>query len=180
MGQIDIFEKLGNFLRKHSNFKEECEIVYLLVELRKILDHNKNEFKSTNYPLVRFHADWIVHTRKDYITPSIKDIMKKVDNSIIIFPKDGNIDFLMLPEFKKELKEILETYNLPNGFCQNDADWMNFMLLLTQVIADQPLINPTENIAEFRYVDMKGKGIMANIIFRGSKSGGSITIGFGK
>ena len=53
------------------------------------------------------------------------------------------------------------------------------MTTLTQVLADQPIINPTDNIAEFRYVDIKREGILANIDFRGAKADGSITLGFG-
>ena len=53
------------------------------------------------------------------------------------------------------------------------------MVNLASVLADQPIVNPTTNIAEFRYVDIKKEGIMANIDFRGSRAGFSITLGFG-
>ncbi|MCL5784140.1 MAG: hypothetical protein M1142_02155 [Patescibacteria group bacterium] len=53
------------------------------------------------------------------------------------------------------------------------------MIALTQVLADQTIINPTPNIAEFRYIDLKREGIMANIDFKGAKAGGSITLSFG-
>lgn len=177
--KAQIVNKLNQFLVKHQPLKEECEVVYLMVELRKLLDREREQNKSDFYPLVRFHADWVVHTRKDHTTPAMKEIMTKIDNAIDVYPKDGNIDFLLLPEFREELKQLLEKYDLSNAFCKNDNDWMNFMLALTQILADQPLINPTENISEFRYVDMKREGIMATIDFRGSKVGGSITLGFG-
>ena len=56
---------------------------------------------------------------------------------------------------------------------------MDFIVVLTEVLADQPIINPTDNIAEFRYIDIKREGIMANINFRGDRAGESITLGFG-
>ena len=176
--KVQIVEKLDKFLTEHQ-MKEECEVVYLLVELRKLLDREREQNHSDSYPLVRFHADWAVHTRKDRITPAMEEIMTKIDRSIDILPKNGNIDFLLLPEFRNELTKLLEEYSLPTKFCKSDNEWMNFMVALTQVLADQPIVNPIPNIAEFRYVDLKREGIMANIDFRGAKAGRSITLGFG-
>ena len=176
--KLQIIEKLDIFLKNHP-LKEECEVVYFLVELRKLLDRERDQNQSEKYTLVRFHADWIVHTRKDHITVAMKEIMGKIDESIDTYPKDENIDFLLLPEFKKELASLLEEYSLPHNFCSNDEEWLNFMVALTSALADQPIINPTPNIAEFRYIDLKKEGIMANIDFRGTKTGSSITLGFG-
>jgi len=53
------------------------------------------------------------------------------------------------------------------------------VVALTQVLADQPIVNPTANIAEFRFIDVGKKGIMTNVDFRGRKTGESITLGFG-
>lgn len=150
-----------------------------MVELRKLLDREIELNGSEDFSLVRFHADWVVHTKKDRITTAMKEIMTKIDNSIDVYPKDGNIDFLLLPEFRDELDKILDKYNLPNDFVRDDNNWMKFMLAMTQVLADQPIVNPTVNIAEFRYVDINKEGIMATIDFKGSKSGQSITLGFG-
>ncbi len=84
-----------------------------------------------------------------------------------------------MPEFRRELSDLLGKNNLPNIFCKDDKKWLDFILVLTQVLADQPIVNPTKNIAAFRYVDIKGEGVMANIDFRGSRIEGSITLGFG-
>ena len=176
--KLQIVEKLNVFLINHP-MKEEYEVVYLLVELRKLLDREREQNKPEKYSLVRFHADWVVHTRKDHITEAMKEIMGKIYESIDTYPKDGNIDFLLLPEFKRELASLLGEYNLPHNFCSNNDEWLDFMVALTSVLADQPIVNPTTNIAEFRYIDLKREGIMANIDFRGSKAGGSITLGFG-
>lgn len=176
--KIQIIEKLNRFLTEHP-MKEEFEVAYLLVELRKLLDREREQNKSDPFPLVRFHADWAVHTRKDRITPDMKEIMAKIDNSINIYPKNGNMDFLLLPEFRNELIKLLEKYGLPSSFCKSDNKWIDFMIALTQVLADQPIVDPTPNIAEFRYIDLKREGIMANIDFRGAKARGSITLGFG-
>ncbi len=177
--KTQIVKKLVKFLNERPQIKEEFEVVYLMVELRKLLDREREQNQSNSDSLVRFHADWVLHTDKRHITTPMREIMKKIDDSIDIYPKDGNIDFLLLPEFRMELAQLLKDNSLPNDFCKKDDDWLNFMGALTQVLADQPIINPTDNIAEFRYVDMSKKGIMATIDFRGAKAGRSITLGFG-
>lgn len=177
--KVQIIEKLNKFLSERPLIREEFEVVYLMVELRKLLDREKDQNGTNIYPIVRFHADWALHTRKDVITSAMKKIMSDIDNSIHTYPKDGNIDFLLLPDFRKELTELLQENSLPNEFCKDDDRWINFMTALTQLLADQPIVNPTDNIAEFRYIDMKKEGIMATIDFRGAKAGESITLGFG-
>jgi len=177
--KLQIIDKLKIFISDRSLLKEEYEVVYLMVELRKLLDRERQVVGPEEFSLIRFHADWVGHTRKDYITSTMKKIMKNIDDSIDVYPKGGNIDFLLLPEFREEMMNMLKKYNLPNLFVSDDDKWMGFMLAMTQVLADQPIINPTENIAEFRYVDMNKEGIMATIDFCGSKAGSSITLGFG-
>lgn len=177
--KAQIVDNLNKFMIDHPIIKEECEVIYLLVELRKLLDRNIEINLPNKYSLVRFHADWIVHTRKDYITPTMKKIMTDIENSIDIHPKNRSIVFLLMPDFRNELSNLLKENCLPYDFCEDDKKWLYFILALTQVLADQPIINPTVNIAEFRYVAMNKSGIMANIDFTGSRQGQSITLGFG-
>lgn len=176
--QLQVIDKLNKFIEKRSSIKEESEVVYLLVELRKLLDRAKAK-NDKSYSLVRFHADWIVHISKDNITPVMKKIMMEVDNLLNPLPKNGNIDFLLMPEFRTELTNLLDEFGISNNFCKNDNSWLSFVVALTQVLSDQPMVNPTENIAEFRYIDLKKEGVMANIDFKDNKAGGSITLGFG-
>lgn len=177
--RMTIINKLFTFLNTHSPIKEEFEVVYLMAELRKILDQDKENNQIDKFPLVRFHADWALHTKKDRITPAIREIMTRISNSIDIYPKDGNVDFLLLPEFKKELIQMLKENNLPYKPFEIKNNWLSFISALSGVLADQPIVNPTEDIAEFCYLDVKEEGIMANIDFCGKRKGESITLGFG-
>jgi len=88
-----IIEKLNKFLENHTPFKEECQAVYLMVELRKLLDREKEDRKNTNekyFPLIRFYCDWTVHTSKKYKTEAISGVMNKINEE----PND--IDFQVL------------------------------------------------------------------------------------
>src|ERR1035438_1539807 len=86
MGKPAIIEKLDEFLKKHMPLDEECLVVYLLVEIRKILDHENNG----KYPISRFYSDWCVHTAKDKITPQIKVIMEGIRKEFFDCEVKGN------------------------------------------------------------------------------------------
>ena len=64
MAREEIIEKLDEFLSSHSPLMEECHIVYLMVEIRKILDHERDHRKNGEFSLLRFYCDWTVHTEK--------------------------------------------------------------------------------------------------------------------
>jgi hypothetical protein len=93
----EIIGKLREFLNQHSPIRDESDAVYLMVELRKLLDRQEEEIPERLFPLIRFYADWTVHTRKDYITPRIQEIMGKVDENLNSYPKEGNLNFLSMP-----------------------------------------------------------------------------------
>jgi hypothetical protein len=71
----EIEQKLTAFLQSTMPFTQEHHVVYLLVEIRKILDHENDRGNNGRYPLLRFFSDWSVHTAKDKITPQIKATM---------------------------------------------------------------------------------------------------------
>src|SRR3989344_7144973 len=75
MGRTEIIKKLGDFLPAHDPLTEECQVVYLMVEVRKIIDHEKS---GATYPLLKFYGDWTVHTEKSYITSEIKQVMEEM------------------------------------------------------------------------------------------------------
>jgi len=65
----EITNKLTDFLNRTERFTEESQVVYTLVELRKLLDHY-----GSNARLLRFYADWSVHIAKDRNNKSFESI----------------------------------------------------------------------------------------------------------
>jgi len=173
--ETEIIDKLNDFLKKHTAIIDESGVVYLMVELRKILDREK-DFGDSNekFELVRFYADWTVHTQKDIITPAIKNIMTKISNSLDPFPRNGDIDFIYMFELKNELTLLFKKHNLENDLFRK-GNWFLFVKQLSKVLTDQPLINPIKEIKEFCYSTGNVDGIMVNIVFNDSR--GSIDIG---
>lgn len=165
MAREEIIEKLNKFLTKYLIFGEGCRVVYLLVEIRKLLDKDNDP----NFRIVRFYCDWTVHTAKEKHLGVIKEIVDKIDScyspsSHHPTQDDGIFEFLNMNELKKEFKELFDKYSLPTNIFEND-NWSAFVDILTEVLSDQPILAPKEGIKSISLISM-GKGRSAiNIEF---------------
>ena len=132
--QFFIIKKLKKFLQNHLKFKDESEVVYLMAEIRKILD-----FKRGSYKILRFYCNWVLHNKLD---ESSKDLSKKFESNIDFTKSEKEIaremnskhaDFLKLNDFKNELKDFFENYNLPLDLI-NQKNWVVFIKLLLNIV----------------------------------------------
>jgi len=179
MGRTEIQEKLNNFLLRYQIFKEESQVVYLLVEIRKILEHeNENKFK-----LLKFFCDWTVHTKKDRSMEGIIKIAIEIDNlvsSVYKITTEQNekiLKFFEMKELKQELLNFINAHLLFNKVCTDDKSWKTFVELSTQVLSGQPILHPIDTIDRIEIVsDRHGSSITIDF---GNKRG-SATAGFGK
>jgi hypothetical protein len=71
--KAEITHKLTDFIDGIGLFRRECEAVYVMVELRKLIDHY-----DATAPLVKFYADWTVHTSKDRIDTNFRAIAEAI------------------------------------------------------------------------------------------------------
>lgn len=184
--KLAIVEKLNEFLGTHIPFKEECEAVYLMVELRKLLDREEEGKKKRKraeegpFPLIRCYSDWTVHTAKDNITPSIVNVMNRINEFLnsneTAHPQNGNIDFLFLPELRNEMERFFSQYGLTTRLCTDEDAWKQFISVFVQVLADQPMKKPIPAISSFCFVPSNPGQILVNITFTDDR--GSILLGF--
>jgi len=171
MAREEILEKLEIFLFKHTSFDEECHIIYLLVEIRKLLERENN----SNFPLVKFYCDWTVHTKRDRNFGIIKEIVDKIDSCFSVeshYPSrdDEIFDFLKMTELRKEFKQLFRNYQLPTNIFEEDSNWSCFVDTLTSVLSDQPILNPKEGIKSISLVSF-GEGHSAiNIEFNDGRT----------
>lgn len=153
--KVDIESKLGSFLANHMPFTEECQVVYLLVEMRKILDHEG----SGKYPMLRFYADWTVHTAKDKITAQIKSRMQSIYKEILerrskksfVDPDPKLLPFVSMMDLRTEIDKFLQDHSLPDDLILLTKNWPSFQALLASVLADQPINNPCPGIRTFSF-----------------------------
>lgn len=170
MAQEEIIEKLNKFLPTHDPLTEECQIVYLMVEIRKIIDHEKS---SEMYPLLKFYADWTLHTKKDYITPEIQqmmEVMYKTAEAEIKNPaltKGGSpiMKFAYMDSLGKEMKVFLENHGMDSSLARKKERWIAFVNLLVKVLENQPIITPTSDIESFFFQPANDGCVIGILIF---------------
>lgn len=156
MGRIEIVEKLHTFLNKHMPLSEECHVLYLLVETRKILDRENNR----KYPILRFYCNWSVHTDKDstkemetIMSDIYQDVEKQIANPALVGMggKTKIIGFMYMEDLQVEIEKFLQEYQLPTSITEK-KNWLEFVKLLVKILADQPINTPCSNIKQFAFL----------------------------
>lgn len=146
-------KKLRNFLENHSTFKEECEVVYLMVEIRKILDN-----RGSPYNTLRFYCNWVLHKElsREKTTKLLSDIfepnvdLKKNGRKNARNIKSVGRDFFMLKTFRKELEGFFKDHNLPMDLL--NKNWWTFGKLLLEIIKDCPVHFVANKIRELKII----------------------------
>lgn len=137
-----IVEKLRMTLS--SDITRECEVVYVLCELRKLLD----KYPPDPTPLaLKMYCHWALHV--DLTNPgTTASLLERIDEFVdrIILQTDDVIkdhylfrDLLWLDTFRDEFRTFLRTYDLPTSICDNDRRWHEFLTHYAGVIEDGSL-----------------------------------------
>jgi hypothetical protein len=154
----EIIDKIASLFSKNIPFQDEAHIVYLLVQTRKLLEREQNY----KYPVLRFYCDWSVHTKKDKITPAIKNIMERIYEEMQkremaiqegggIVSRKNSISFLYMDGLKKEMEKFLDEYNISKKLLENN-NWKSFLDLFVKILIDQEVFNPCEGIEYFKFL----------------------------
>lgn len=158
MAKDEIVEKLKRFLEVHTPLMEECHVVYLMVQIRKILDHER-QVGGLAFPLLRFYCDWTVHTEKERITPSMKTIMEDIFASVRFQITNGPFakrnqnsvtQFAYMAQLRVEAQQFAARHDL--GSSWTDEGWLHFVQLLVKVLANQPIVKPIDDIEIFSFL----------------------------
>ncbi|MDD4989753.1 MAG: hypothetical protein PHW31_00355 [Candidatus Pacebacteria bacterium] len=172
MAREEIIEKLNKFLLEHSPLTEECQVVYLMVEIRKILDHKRSSIQKNTFPLIRFYCDWIVHTEKTKITNEMRMIMNRVfhdaksqvENSVTAQVMPSVIQFAYMEDLHKEMEQFLGEYNISVALVNKDS-WLQYVQLLVKVLENQPIKDPTSDVTSFYFAPTAKNCVRGIIIF---------------
>ena len=138
-------------LQKHLSdpITTECAAVYLLVEVRKILQESQ---PTPPLCVLWMYCHWAVHvdlTRDKTMRRFLEKIDRYVLNNVSGFQEDGGYsikdehelfgDLLSFHAFRRELCEFLNAYSLPTSLCDDDASWFGFLSAYAGVIEDGTL-----------------------------------------
>lgn len=138
MSKRIIIDKLESFLEKHLKFNEECEVTYLLAETRKIIEDEKEKYKT-----LYFYCCWTLHSKLNY-NPTAEFLSEKFDK-FIDFNKSkreiqrdlvkGQEDFFKLKDLNIELKKFLKNNELFSNIFKGNG-WNKFCKLFLENIME--------------------------------------------
>lgn len=135
-------------LREHleDGIDTEPEVVYLLCEIRKLLDYH-----NVGASPLRMFCNWAVHV--DLHKPgTVQHLVLRIDEVLTNFfehPETGttmSVEGALIKElayfdmFRAELLRFLQDAALPTDLCTADRQWANFLFAYTGVIEDGSLV----------------------------------------
>lgn len=149
MARPAIIEKLKRELQE--NITAERQVVYLLVEVRKLIESSQDGAK---YKALKFCCDWVAHpvlkgTEAQNIVRQIDEFQRltgamsnlpfgqKLTVDTRFFGKLGEI--LRLSRFRRELGDYLNLQGIDSSIAGDDRKWTNFLKYYAGVIEDCPL-----------------------------------------
>ena len=167
MAGNEVIGKLNEFLVRHSPLTEECHLVYLMVAVRKILEHEKDRESL----LLRFYCDWIVHTEKDRITDDIREMMveiyktvkEEIEQPYSVQVMSPVMQFAYMDKLKEEMEKFLTDRGIDKALI--DTGWLEFVKVLVKVLENQPINKPTDNIKLFSFIPAADQCVKGIIIF---------------
>lgn len=156
MARNEVAEKIEGLITSEVGNWGEPEVVYLFVELRKLLDHAREE-TQVNSPHLRFYCDWVVHISKDRIDPVTIEVIRNMETGISKQIKTPHlnlggeaIDFAYFRSLHKELLDLLKVESISTAEIEQEAIWTQVVNILVKVLENQPL-----NIATHHGLNLK-------------------------
>lgn len=121
----------------------EARVVYILVQIRKLLDHNGN-----SHP-IRFYCNWALHT--ELVKKPAQDWLLKLSN----MTDSQVIQVVSLKDLKKLSKDYLTNNNLNTDLTDVDDNWSSFHKHLVNILIDTPIASHHSSIS---YLALEKRG----------------------
>jgi len=165
----DILKKIERIIKKYENKDiDECFVVYLLIEIRKLIDI---KLVKNKYKILYFFCNWVAHyelSKKD-----AKEVLLTLNTEIIngnSLANSPNRQKLMPNlEFKKQINEFFIDFKLPADIFSNYVN--KFILKLIDVLIDCPLHTDNKEtfVESFCFIkDVKSEQFSYSIKIRGA------------
>jgi hypothetical protein len=148
----DLIYKLTRALEKP--IRTECEVVYVMVEIRKLMDRREGERRKEipeadqrklkpEFPVLKLFSDWTVHINIQW-NREAEPLMQEFDGAVESV-KAGNgiplpfLKFLSLAHFRDEFARSLTVNELPPRLVEDSDEWDRFLNLYSAVVSDCPI-----------------------------------------
>jgi hypothetical protein len=138
----DITQKLRKAIRSRARLTE-ATVVYIMVEVRKLLDSTRTVHPDRRYPMLRLYCDWIVHVELN--GPQAQAVLKTFDAAYALRASgesrdsilEGEIQRLIhLRTLRREFESFCAEFDLPT--IKRDK-WISFIRRYADVVQDCPL-----------------------------------------
>lgn len=148
--QNDIVKKITHEL--NSGISTEAQVVYLLVGVRKLMEHNSEK----NFDTLKMFCDWGLHIDLSR-NSQIKNFLGEFDEAIgRINTGYGpvNLEYISFRKFKKALEEFIDEFGLPKNILET-AKWRQFIRLYSGVVSDCPVTRKDHSFKFIKEIKIK-------------------------
>lgn len=151
-------------LREHlaGPVDTECKVVYLLCEVRKLLDRYP---RGPSQFALRLFCNWALHVDLSR-SGTTRTFLERVDRFVLnqltpgsdtkeTFLEEHSLfrEFVYLDTFREELSRFLAARDLPTALCTEDKRWFTFLAAYAGVIEDGSLVCEDKGPNKLRIVD---------------------------
>jgi hypothetical protein len=141
MGKPSIIAKVKALLATPDLELEQCHVLYLMVEIRKVLEKDKY---PSSFDVLRFYGNWCAHPSiengspfKDIVIPLINDAIRRNIAATDTIQKGSELaKFLSLEFLRENLQGFLIQNDISAAATEGDK-WQNFRFMLFQIISEQ-------------------------------------------
>jgi hypothetical protein len=136
MGQHQIVDKLR--LEFDGEITSERQVVYILVEIGKLLEHDD---AKESFPTIMFYRNWVVHTKLE-LSAVADTFVRRFDEYVTSgnTTASAKLKELVSPlTLRQELTTFLAHHKLTFSCCEDGILWKRFVKYLAGVIDEIPL-----------------------------------------
>ena len=174
MGALEIQHKLQLFLQNTSSFDSEMQVVYLMAEIRKLMEHT-GESLQADYKSIKFYCDWTLHTEKTRSFSGLENVFEEIysdcKNHIELAPQVIQarklVEFVYFQHLRERMRLFFDEYGFNKRLLDDDDKWDSFIINLLNVLADQPIRNiPSDKITEICVVAVSDRAVRMRVVFK--------------
>ena len=135
-----------------AGLKKEAQVVYVLAEIRKIIEQ---EGLEDNYKYLTFHCNWALHSKMD--RAMAQEVLAHFDEAHAILRSGVELHDLPtdlqreikaisgMTKFEEELSHFLQSRQLTDLAANGPDSWPHFLHLYAGVVEDCPLVIKQNN-----------------------------------
>lgn len=143
----------------------EMQVVYLLVELRKLMD--RDDYKD---PVLRTFSNWVVHTSLENRSEGSTFILSEFDHFVAGFHErkrqSPHLQHISLGAFREALFRCFEHFRLSAKFVTDRTEWKKFGKLYCFIVSECPIVFTASKI-RLKYIkQVELRGIAPGVLVK--------------